>query len=251
MKTYSSKDTIVEKQDIGYEVMDVDTEQRRVKAVWARTGNVDLDNDIIVPEAFTKTLKERGPKGKNLIWSLVDHCAEMEAVIGKPEQLYVEGDMLIAITPIVMTETGEDVLKMYDAGLINQHSIGFTTINSSVGKDGVRTITELKLYEGSAVLWAANPETPTLAVKSEVKKEQLANRLEKLLKAFKGGRFTDETFALMEIEIKRIQSELLEIEIVKEITETAEASLPISEPKEDNNEKVLKAINEFNKLFKK
>jgi len=52
MKTYASKDLIVEKQDIGYEVMDVDTEQRRVKAVWARTGNVDLDNDIIVPEAF-------------------------------------------------------------------------------------------------------------------------------------------------------------------------------------------------------
>ena len=84
MKTYASKDTIVEKQDIGYEVMDVDTETRRVKAVWARTGNIDLDNDIIVPEAFTKTLKERGPAGKNLIWSLVDHCAEMEAVIGSP-----------------------------------------------------------------------------------------------------------------------------------------------------------------------
>ena len=251
MKTYAYKDTIVEKQDIGYEVMDVDTEQRRVKAVWARTGNVDLDNDIIVPEAFTKTLKERGPKGKNLIWSLVDHCAEMEAVIGKPEQLYVDGDMLIAITPIVMTETGEDVLKMYDAGLINQHSIGFTTINSSVGKDGVRTITELKLYEGSAVLWAANPETPTLAVKSEVKKEQLATRLEKLLKAFKGGRFTDETFALMEIEIKRIQSELLEIEIVKEITAVADAPQPKVEEVSNNDEQVLKAIKEFNNLFKK
>ena len=252
MKTYTNKDVVVEKQDIGYEVMDVDTEQRRVKAVWARTGNVDLDNDIIVPEAFTKTLKERGPAGKNLIWSLVDHCAEMEAVIGKPEQLYVEGDMLIAITPIVMTEIGEDILKMYDAGLINQHSIGFTTINSSVGKDGVRTITELKLYEGSAVLWAANPETPTISVKSEVKKEQLATRLEKLIKAFKGGRFTDETFALMEIEIKRIQSELLEIEIVKEITATAEAPQPTNEEvKNDEEEKVLKAIAQFNNLFKK
>ena len=173
MKTYASKDTIVEKQDIGYEVMDVDTETRRVKAVWARTGNIDLDNDIIVPEAFTKTLKERGPAGKNLIWSLVDHCAEMEAVIGKPEQLYIEGDMLIAITPIVETETGEDMIKMYDAGLINQHSIGFSTINSSVDKNGIRTISELKLYEGSAVLWAANPETPTISVKSEVKKEQI------------------------------------------------------------------------------
>jgi len=251
MKTYASKDTIVEKQDIGYEVMDVDTEQRRVKAVWARTGNIDLDNDIIVPEAFTKTLKERGPVGKNLVWSLVDHCAEMEAVIGKPEQLYVEGDMLIAITPIVMTETGEDVLKMYEAGLINQHSIGFTTINSSVGKDGIRTITELKLYEGSAVLWAANPETPTISIKSEVKKEQLANRLEKLLKAFKGGRFTDETFALMEIEIKRIQSDLLEIDIVNEITETAIAPQPTIEVVPNNDEQILKAIKQFNKLLKK
>jgi HK97 family phage prohead protease len=251
MKTYSSKDTIVEKQDIGYEVMDVDTETRRVKAVWARTGNIDLDNDIIVPEAFTKTLKERGPAGKNLIWSLVDHCAEMEAVIGKPEQLYIEGDMLIAITPIVETETGEDMIKMYDAGLINQHSIGFSTINSSVDKNGIRTISELKLYEGSAVLWAANPETPTISVKSEVKKEQLANRLEKLLKAFKGGKFTDETFALIEIEIKRIQSELLEIEIVKEITQTEQSSEPIIEEIKNNDEQVLKAIKEFNKILKK
>jgi hypothetical protein len=159
--------------------------------------------------------------------------------------------MLIAVTPIVMTETGEDIMKMYDAGLINQHSIGFTTINSSVGKDGVRTITELKLYEGSAVLWAANPETPTISVKSEVKKEQLANRLEKLLKAFKGGKFTDETFALMEIEIKRIQAELLEIEIVKEITVVAEAPQPIIEEIKNNDAEILKAIKEFNKILKK
>jgi hypothetical protein len=159
--------------------------------------------------------------------------------------------MLIAITPIVETETGEDIIKMYDAGLINQHSIGFSTINSNVDKNGVRTITELKLYEGSAVLWAANPETPTLAVKSEVKKEQLATRLDKLLKAFKGGRFTDETFALMEIEIKRIQSELLEIEIVKEITQTEQSFEPIIEEVKNNDEEVLMAIKKFNNLFKK
>ena len=251
MKTFQSKDVLVEKQDIGYQVMDVDTAQRRVKAVWARTGNIDLDNDIIVPEAFTKTLKERGPAGKNLVWSLVDHEAEMDSVIGKPEQLYVEGDMLIAITPIVGTERGEDVLKMYEAGLINQHSIGFTTINSMVDKKGIRTITELKLYEGSAVLWAANPETPTLDVKAEVKKQQLGLRLDKLLKAFKSGRFTDETFALMEIEIKKIQSELMEIEVVQEITQPALAVEPIVEETINTEENVLKAIKQFNQIFKK
>ena len=256
MNTMQLKNTLVEKQDLGYNIMDVDSEQRRVKAVWARCGNIDLDNDIIVPEAFTKTLAERGPSGKNLIWSLVDHCADMNNVIGKPEQIYVENDMLIAITPIVETEKGEDIIKMYEAGLINQHSIGFSTMKSNVDKEGVRTITELKLYEGSAVLWGANPETPTLGFKGEMvtkdKKQELSNRLEKLIKSFKGGKFTDEMFSLIEIEIKRIQSELLEIEVIKEITQTVEETFePAVEEKEENNEQILKAINQFNNLFKK
>ena len=256
MSTMQLKNTLVEKQDLGYNIMDVDSEQRRVKAVWARCGNIDLDNDIIVPEAFTKTLAERGPGGKNLIWSLVDHCADMNNVIGKPEQIYVENDMLIAITPIVETEKGEDIIKMYEAGLINQHSIGFSTMKSNVDKEGVRTITELKLYEGSAVLWGANPETPTLGFKGEMtikdKRAELSNRLERLIKSFKGGRFTDETFSLLEIEIKRIQSELLEIEVIKEITQTVEETFePAVEEKKEDNEQILKAINQFNNLFKK
>jgi HK97 family phage prohead protease len=256
MSTMQLKNTLVEKQDLGYNIMDVDSEQRRVKAVWARCGNIDYDNDIIVPEAFTKTLAERGPSGKNLIWSLVDHCADMNNVIGKPEQIYVENDMLIAITPIVETEKGEDIIKMYEAGLINQHSIGFSTMKSNVNKEGVRTITELKLYEGSAVLWGANPETPTLGFKGEMtikdKRAELSNRLERLIKSFKGGRFTDETFSLIEIEIKRIQSELLEIEVIKEITQTVEETFePAVEEKKEDNEQILKAINQFNNLFKK
>ena len=255
MSTMQLKNTLVEKQDLGYNIMDVDSEQRRVKAVWARCGNIDLDNDIIVPEAFTKTLAERGPMGKNLIWSLVDHCADMNNAIGKPEQIYVENDMLIAITPIVETEKGEDIIKLYEAGLINQHSIGFSTIKSNVDKEGVRTITELKLYEGSAVLWGANPETPTLGFKGEMaikdKRQELSNRLERLIKSFKGGRFTDETFSLIEIEIKRIQSELLEIEVIKEITQPELSVEPIVEEKKEDNEQILKAINQFNNLFKK
>lgn len=256
MSTMQLKNTLVEKQDLGYNIMDVDSEQRRVKAVWARCGNIDYDNDIIVPEAFTKTLAERGPSGKNLIWSLVDHCADMNNVIGKPEQIYVENDMLIAITPIVETEKGEDIIKMYEAGLINQHSIGFSTMKSNVNKEGVRTITEVRLYEGSAVLWGANPETPTLGFKGEMtikdKRAELSNRLERLIKSFKGGRFTDETFSLIEIEIKRIQSELLEIEVIKEITQTVEETFePAVEEKKEDNEQILKAINQFNNLFKK
>jgi hypothetical protein len=129
-------------------------------------------------------------------------------------------------------------------------------MKSNVDKEGVRTITELKLYEGSAVLWGANPETPTLGFKGEMvtkdKKQELSNRLEKLIKSFKGGKFTDEMFSLIEIEIKRIQSELLEIEVIKEITQTVEETFePAVEEKKEDNEQILKAINQFNNLFKK
>ncbi len=105
-------------------ILDIPPETRTVKACWSRLGNVDLDGDIIVAEAFTKTIKERGPEGKNMIWSLVDHKADMAHTLGKPKELYVEGDMLVAVTDLIETECGEDAIKLYEAGLINQHSIG-------------------------------------------------------------------------------------------------------------------------------
>jgi hypothetical protein len=162
--------------------------------------------------------------------------------------------MLVAVTDLIETECGEDAIKLYEAGLINQHSIGFSTLKSDVNqKTGVRTITELKLYEGSAVLWGANPETPMLGFKGEFKetKENLSIRLENLIKAFRGGSFTDDTFALMEIQIKQIQAELLTLEITETITQPAEAVEPLPVVEEKNNEEVLKAIKQFNNLFKK
>ena len=235
-------------------ILDIEPESRTVKACWSRIGNVDLDNDIIVAEAFTKTIKERGPKGKNMIWSLVDHKADMAHTLGKPKELYIEGDMLVAVTDLIETECGEDAIKLYEAGLINQHSIGFSTLKSDVNqKTGVRTITELKLYEGSAVLWGANPETPTLGFKGEFKetKENLSMRLENLIKAFRGGTFTDDTFALMEIQIKQIQAELLSLEITETITQSEPSIEPTPVVEEKNDEEVLKAIKQFNNLFKK
>ena len=222
------------------DILDVDTENKTVKAVWARFDNVDLDSDIIVKEAVTKTIKERGPKGKNLIYSLVDHIADTDHMIGKPTELYVKDDMLIAVTKIVETEKGEDMIKMYNEGLINQHSIGFSTIKSDWqdSKQTVRIIKELKLYEGSAVLWAANPETPTLDVtKSYLNdKEKLNKRLNNLLNAFKGGTYTDETFNLLEIEIKHIQ------QMIDNIT-----TLPVSTVEPDYSG-IVEALNQFNKI---
>ena len=194
-----------EYKDMTGTVADVDTQARKVKAVWSRMSNVDLDGDIIMPGAFTKTIAECGPRGKNQIWSLIDHKAMMGCVIGKPTELYEEGDMLIAVTPILDTEVGEDILKMYQAGLINQHSIGFATIKSDWQdqEQTVRQIKEVKLYEGSAVLWGANPMTPTLGITKDFK-----HRLENLEHALNTGTFTDKTASRLEIEIQQLKSAL-------------------------------------------
>jgi HK97 family phage prohead protease len=234
-------------KDISNGIEDMDVRSRNVKTVWAMCGNVDLDNDVIVPEAFSRTITARGPQGKNLIWSLVDHKSSMKYALGKPKELYVEGNALIAVTEIIETEMGEDMLKLYQANLINQHSIGFSTIKSEMDNStGIRTIKELMLYEGSAVLWAANPETPTLAMykgmeQSEVQ-ETLNGRLEKLLKAFKHGTFTDETFSLLEIEIKQIQT------AISELTTQPVAAATLDPV--DNNAIVFEALKQFNNSLK-
>ena len=240
MKQYQVK-------DINGQVGDMDMGSRKVKAVWAMCGNVDLDNDVIVPEAFTRTISARGPQGKNLIWSLVDHKSSMKYALGKPKELYVEENALVAVTEIIETEMGEDMLKLYEANLINQHSIGFSTIKAEMNNEtGIRTIKELMLYEGSAVLWAANPETPTLAMYKGMEaakvQETLNGRLEKLLKAFKHGTFTDETFSLLEIEIKQIQT------AISELTTQPVAAATLDPV--DNSAIVFEALKQFNNSLK-
>lgn len=231
-------------KDIMDSVMDVDTETRTVKAVWANIGNVDLDKDVISPGAFTKTITERGPMGKKLVWSLVDHYPSIKYAFGKPKELYVEGTQLIAVTDIVETEIGEDVLKLYEAGLINQHSIGFRTIADEMNREtGIRTIKEVQLFEGSAVLWGANPETPTISLKSlkRTEPQDLVERLDKLKVAFKNGTFTDETFSLMEIEIAQIQTAIA--------LKSTQAATPAPVPQHDFSG-LANALNRLNQTLK-
>ena len=93
-------------KDISEAVIDVDKATRTVKAVWSHIGNKDYDNDIIAKGAFDRTIRERGPNGKKMIWSLVDHYSSTKHAFGKPKELYVEGNRLIAVTDIVMTGPG-------------------------------------------------------------------------------------------------------------------------------------------------
>ena len=80
-----------------YEVKNIsdsvkDISGRRVKVAISHFGSKDLDDDIIMPGAFTKTISERGPKAANLIWHLTDHNPSLKSAVGKFTELNVEGD---------------------------------------------------------------------------------------------------------------------------------------------------------------
>jgi HK97 family phage prohead protease len=175
-------------------------------------GSKDLDNDVIDLGAYAKTIQERGPKGKNLVWHLTDHWPDLKHAVGKFSELYEEGNKLIGITDIPNTSWGNDVMEFYKTGTINQHSIGFRIIKHEPQNAGTpneyRLIKEILLYEGSAVLWGANPNTPTLSVGKTASPVDIATRYQQLTKAFKEGNYTDETFAILDAQIKQIEQDM-------------------------------------------
>jgi HK97 family phage prohead protease len=202
-----------EQKVVSDSVKDVSESDRRVKVAISQVGSLDLDNDVIEAGAYTKTINERGPKGANLIWHLTDHNASLKNAVGKFSELYMENNYLVGVTNIPNTSWGNDVLEFYKTGHINQHSVGFKTIKAEDTKDGSRLLKELFLYEGSAVLWGANPNTPTLAksmTKDELiaEHEKLSKELSLLMKSLKDGRFTDEAFEFIEIRAAQINENI-------------------------------------------
>lgn len=237
MKTY------FEQKMIADSVRDVSENDRRVKVAISKMGNVDHDGDVIDHGAYTKTVTERGPKGANLIWHLTDHNASLKSAVGKFSEIYTEGDFLIGVTNIPNTTWGNDVLEFYKSGHINQHSIGFRTIKAESVKNADKPynlIKEVFLYEGSAVLWGANPMTPTLTVGKSLTKEEaiaehekLSKELGLLMKSLRDGRYTDEAFEFMDIRLAQINEALkciltMEVESTKPAEEAVEPEIDLS-----------------------
>lgn len=244
MKTYEIK-------NISGQVSDVDTTSRRVKVVVSETGSKDLDNDVIDKVAYNATIKMRGPKGANLIWHLTDHIPSLKNAVGKPSEILMDGNNLVFITDIPKTSWGNDMMEHYSAGTINQHSIGFRTIKSepvNAGKpDEYRLIKEVLLYEGSAVLWGANPNTPTLSVGKNLTKEDREKDFFDTLKEltnftalFKNGHLSDQSFELVEMKVNQLTERLQHL--YHSSTQPAEGSAV--EPQDAKG--LLEALKTFN-----
>lgn len=202
-------------------IKDIDTKKRVVTGYLSAFGNEDKTEDIAMPGMFTKTLNER----REDIYFLNQH--KWDQPHGKFAELNEDGHGLkFASMPLTDTTYSSDLLKLYEAGIIKEHSIGYTTIQSERNQKGIRLLKEVKLYEGSNVTIGANPLTPFTGVKGM---KEANSRIKILMKAIKDGTFTDDTFTLLEIALKQIQAEAIEIErkALKEPDKTILTNEPI------------------------
>lgn len=185
-------------------VKDVDTKSRVITGYLSNFDNIDSDNDVMVKGAFKKSINER----RNQIYFLNQHNfaqphGRFSVLTEDAKGLYFESE------PLINTTYSEDALKLYQAGIMKEHSIGFVTMQKEQ-KSGVRYLQEVKLYEGSNVTLGSNADTPFTGFKSLTLKDT-NEKISLILKFFKNGNVTDDTFNLLELSLKDLQKHAFEL----------------------------------------
>jgi HK97 family phage prohead protease len=210
-----------------FQLKDLDIPNRQVAVYLAHFDNIDSDNDIIRKGAFSKSILERGPESTSnrKIQFLRHHDWEWQ--IGKFVELSEDNTGLYAVGQLGRSTQGEDALRDYEDGIIKEHSIGFQYLSDkmrfiedlTMESGGYWDILEVKLFEGSAVTFGANPETYVVSVpKGEEKTdyiEKITKELDVCIKALANGKGTDERLQNLEMKVKYLNSQLISLATIE------------------------------------
>lgn len=187
-------------------IKDVDLSTMTVTGYFADFATLDADNERFDPTAFDESIQENGPDSNNpRIKHLFQH--RPDALLGMPEVLKADDKGLYFETPIIDTSLGKDVLKMYKAELL-EHSVGFIRKGEEQLEDGSVLITKVKLMEGSAVTWGANPNTPFLGFKSEYEAIDYLAEKASALRSLLGEGLHEVRAEQIELGLKKMESDL-------------------------------------------
>jgi HK97 family phage prohead protease len=169
----------------------VDDALGQVTAVVSVIGNLDDGGDVILPGAFTKTIKDRGTPPNMKMRVLDQHRTDsILRVIGRPLEVRevgrdelpealladypdAQGGLLTTTQFLMDTPEGKGAFIRIRDGAVDEYSIGYDPLNvryedRNVGgrKLRVRLLPEIKLYEYSPVIWGMNSATSTVGVKA-------------------------------------------------------------------------------------
>lgn len=163
-----------------FEVKSIDEDQGLVTGYLSTFGNIDEQNDRVMPGAFRKTLLEAKARMDNgrrfLIPALWMHDPN-DPIGGVVEAQEDEHGLLITMRLDITTNAqghpnnpqATKVFSGFKQGYIDEMSMGYNAIQKDY-ENGIRNLKECRLVESSAVtmLFAANPEAlvPASGVKS-------------------------------------------------------------------------------------
>jgi HK97 family phage prohead protease len=156
---------------------DVDTKKGVICGYLNRYDLPDNVGDVILSGAGKKTVTERGPSGANLIKHLWNHNSDYP--IGKYLVLEERESGVYYEAQMSKTQKAQDVLIQVDEGIITTNSFGFNTLQS-YDENGIRYITEYKMWEGSCVSIAANDLAVITQIKNMTSEDAIKTVTEKI-----------------------------------------------------------------------
>lgn len=155
------------------EIKAVDKKAGVLEAIVSVFNNVDMGNDKILPGFFSKSLRQKLPKG---VWMhdwaqpIAKTIAAEELRPGDPrlpDSIRTLGGLYIKGQFNLDTQRGREAFSDIDFGTIDEFSIGYVTQESTTdSKTGVRTLIEGQLFEWSPVLLGMNRSTIMLGTKA-------------------------------------------------------------------------------------
>jgi len=213
-------------------ISDLDQTKGIVKGYGSIFGNVDNDNDVITKGAYTKTISEN----RNRIKYYKQH--DIKTPIGLLDELY-EDEKGLAFTARLALETkeGGDVMEQIKFGLISENSVGISAVKKQQ-REKFRELTELKLYEISAVSLAANPLATITDAKSQEQIDYISKRFDNLASILRKGKISDELGYALEFELLTLKDTFLNV------TKPSKDTKPTEVTEEELYKHLIKNLNQ-------
>lgn len=143
----------------------VTASKRYVELYVAAFGNVDLHDEFMRKGVAEQTISEDGPKGEGLIKLFFNHVE----LLGPCVEVKEDSVGIFFAGQVDDARELDRYLEHCKSGAAKHGSIGFNVRTKAVQQVGTRRaveLTNIKLYEGSPVIWPANVHARMVGVKS-------------------------------------------------------------------------------------
>jgi HK97 family phage prohead protease len=220
-----------------FELKDLDLAARQVAMYVSKFDVIDSDNDMIIKGAFSKSLAERGPQSEgNRKMAFLRHH-QWEKQIGKPVTMEEDSNGLFVVAQLGNSTDGNDAFEDYKDGIILEHSIGFKYIadkikfidDSTMDAGGFFEVSELALWEFSAVTFGANQYTGVLDVAKGQERKDMAIKLNEeiqlVTKSIINGQGTEDRQYNLEMRLKFLNARMMDLAITEPMTKNHSAEI--------------------------